>query len=101
MTADWDLAVVGCGPVGAYAANLFGRAGLRTLVLDRETAPYGLPRAVHFDHEMLRLLADVGLLDAIEGRLRAAHGHLHIGADHGVIRHLSAAGQPRPFGYAN
>jgi 3-(3-hydroxy-phenyl)propionate hydroxylase len=97
----WDLAVVGCGPVGAYAANLFGRAGLRTLVLDRETAPYGLPRAVHFDHEMLRLLADAGLLEAIEDRLRAAHGHLHIGADYGVIRHLSAVGQPQPFGYAN
>ena len=98
---DRDVVIVGCGPVGAYAANLLGRTGRRVLVVDQETAPYSLPRAVHFDHEMLRLLADVGLLDRVSGRMAAAHGHLHIGADNGVIRHLSAVGQPRPFGYAN
>lgn len=31
----------------------------------------------------------------------AADGNLRIGADGGVIRYLSAAGQPRPFGHAN
>ncbi|QUS37408.1 bifunctional 3-(3-hydroxy-phenyl)propionate/3-hydroxycinnamic acid hydroxylase [Falsirhodobacter algicola] len=101
MTPEWDVTVVGCGPVGAYAANLLGRAGLRVLVLERDSAPYALPRAVHVDHEMLRLLQDVDLLDPIRDRLFAADGHLHIGADRGVIRFLSAAGQPRPFGHAN
>jgi len=33
--------------------------------------------------------------------MRAGDGHLHIGADKGVIRFLSAAGKPRPFGHAN
>lgn len=101
MTFDYDLLIVGCGPVGAYAANLFGRAGHRVLIVDQDSAPYSLPRAVHFDHEMLRLLADVGLLDPIRDRMLPANGHLHIGSDKGVIRHLSAVGQPRPFGYAN
>ncbi|MCT4372791.1 bifunctional 3-(3-hydroxy-phenyl)propionate/3-hydroxycinnamic acid hydroxylase [Yangia mangrovi] len=101
MTPEWDVTIVGCGPVGAFAANLLGRAGLRVLVLDRDAAPYALPRAVHVDHEMLRLLADADLLAPLEGLLLPADGHLHIGADHGVIRYLSAAGKPRPFGYAN
>ena len=101
MTAVWDVAIVGCGPVGAYAANLLGRAGLSTIVLERDTAPYALPRAVHIDHEMMRLLADVDALAPLEDLLFAANGHLHIGADHGMIRYLSAAGQPRPYGYAN
>ncbi|MBE9637190.1 bifunctional 3-(3-hydroxy-phenyl)propionate/3-hydroxycinnamic acid hydroxylase [Salipiger mangrovisoli] len=101
MSPEWDVTIVGCGPIGAFAANLLGRAGLRVLVLDRDAAPYALPRAVHVDHEMLRLLADAELLAPLEHRLLAADGHLHIGADHGVIRYLSAAGQPRPFGYAN
>lgn len=101
MTYDFDVVIVGCGPVGAYAANLFGRTGLRTLVLDREKAPYSLPRAVHIDHEMARLLADAGLWSPLEDRMLAADGHIHIGADGGVIRYLSAAGQPRRFGHAN
>lgn len=101
MSATVDVAVVGCGPVGAFAANLLAKAGLSTLVIDRDDAPYSLPRAVHFDHEMLRLLEDVGLLAPIADLIRATDGHLHIGADHGVIRYLSAAGKPKPFGYAN
>jgi 3-(3-hydroxy-phenyl)propionate hydroxylase len=101
MNTDFDVVVVGCGPVGAFAANLLARNGLSTLVVDRDDAPYSLPRAVHFDHEMLRLLEDAGLLAPIFDRIRATDGHLHVGADHGVIRYLSAAGKPRPFGYAN
>lgn len=101
MTHDFDVVIVGCGPVGAFAANLFGRAGLRTLVIDRDAAPYSLPRAIHIDHEMVRLLADIGLWDPIKNRMQPADGHIHIGADGGVIRYLSAVGQPRRFGHAN
>lgn len=56
-----DVAVVGCGPVGALLANLLGRDGLRTLVFEREREVYRLPRAVHFDHEVMRILQSVGL----------------------------------------
>lgn len=101
MSRVWDVIIVGCGPVGAYAANLLGRHGLDTLVIDRATEPYALPRAVHVDHEIVRLLADIGLSDVLLPMMRAGDGHLHVGADHGVIRYLSVAGQPRPYGYAN
>src|SRR4029079_6244102 len=86
MSGVFDLVIVGCGPVGAYAANLFGRAGLKTLVLEREESPYSVPRAIHVDHEVMRLLGAVELLEPLADRLRAADGHLHIGADRGVIR---------------
>ena len=32
---DTDVAVVGCGPVGAVVANLLGLRGLRVMVLER------------------------------------------------------------------
>ncbi|MDD7972181.1 bifunctional 3-(3-hydroxy-phenyl)propionate/3-hydroxycinnamic acid hydroxylase [Roseinatronobacter alkalisoli] len=99
--ALFDVVVVGGGPVGALAANLLGQAGLSVRVIERDPAPYSLPRAVHVDHEMLRLFAAVGLGDMLLPMMRAGDGHIHFGADHGVIRFLSAAGQPRPFGYAN
>lgn len=101
MSRVWDVIIVGCGPVGAYAANLLGSHGLDILVIDRAVEPYALPRAVHVDHEIVRLLADIGLGDALLPNMRAGDGHLHVGADHGVIRYLSVAGQPRPYGHAN
>ena len=93
--------VVGCGPVGALAALLAAKAGLSVLVFDREAAPHPLPRAVHLDHEMMRLFQAAGLADVIAPGMRETEGHLHVGADHGVIRYMGTAGRPKPFGWAN
>ena len=60
-----DIVVIGCGPVGAMLANLLGMQGLSTLVLEREASIYHLPRAVHFDDEVMRLFQTVGLADAM------------------------------------
>ena len=97
----FDVAVVGCGPVGALAANLVAHAGLSTLVIDRERAPHALPRAVHLDHEMMRLFQSVGLAERLAPLMRETEGHLHVGADHGVIRYMGTVGRPKPFGWAN
>jgi len=98
---DYEVAIVGCGPVGAIAANLFGHAGLRTLVIEREAEPYPLPRAVHIDHEMMRIFQSAGLAGSVRPLMREAQGHIHIGADGGVIRYLGSAGLPKRFGWAN
>ncbi|MDR6790779.1 3-(3-hydroxy-phenyl)propionate hydroxylase [Sphingomonas sp. BE138] len=99
--AVFDVAIIGCGPVGALAANLAGCAGLSVLIVDRESHPHPLPRAVHLDHEMMRLFQSAGLAGVMAPRMRETQGHLHVGADHGVIRYLGTAGQPKPFGWAN
>src|SRR3954464_15188914 len=94
---DYEVAIIGCGPVGAVAANLLGHADLRTLVIERDAEPYPLPRAVHIDHEMMRIFQSVQLADAMLPMLREAQGHIHIGADGGVIRYLGSDG--RAAGY--
>lgn len=101
MTQHYDVAIVGCGPVGALAANFLGRAGIRTLVMDQAASLHPLPRAVHIDHEMIRLFQDVGLTDSILPLMRDTDGHLHVGADGGVIRYMGTAGQARRFGWSN
>ena len=101
MSKIWDVVIVGGGPVGIFTAIMIARAGHSVRVIERDAAPYGLPRAVHIDHEMMRLLAEIGLADDLLEKMRAGDGHMHIGADQGVIRFMSAAGKPRPFGYAN
>ncbi|BFM08488.1 bifunctional 3-(3-hydroxy-phenyl)propionate/3-hydroxycinnamic acid hydroxylase [Halioxenophilus aromaticivorans] len=97
----YDVAIIGCGPVGALAANLCGKAGLNTLVIEKEANPYPLPRAVHLDHEMMRFFQAADLIDDVVGDMRDTEGHLHVGADLGVIRYMGTKGQARPFGWSN
>lgn len=59
MTAD--VAVVGYGPVGRALAILLAQLGRRVTVLERWPEPYPLPRAVHFDHEVGRILQSCGI----------------------------------------
>lgn len=66
MTVErFEVTIVGGGPNGVALANLLGRAGIRTLVLERsdEILPY--PRAVGMDDEALRVFQAAGLADVL------------------------------------
>jgi 3-(3-hydroxy-phenyl)propionate hydroxylase len=88
MTEDrhYDVIIVGCGPVGVVAAHLLGKEGIDTLVIERDNEPYDLPRAVHLDHEIMRVFQSLGLADDLLPQLTMPAGAMHFGADRGVIR---------------
>ena len=65
MTAVHDVAIVGYGPVGAVLANLLGQRGLDVVVLEPTLDVYHLPRAAHFDDEIMRAFQSIGLADEI------------------------------------
>ncbi len=69
-----DVVIIGFGPVGAMLANLLGLQGISTLVLEREAAILNLPRAVHFDDEVMRLLQTVGLAQAMQPFIHVSPG---------------------------
>lgn len=71
---DYDVAIVGLGPTGATLANLLGICGLSVLVLEREAAAYHLPRAVHFDDEVMRVFQTLGLADEVAKTVRVNPG---------------------------
>ena len=76
MGGPVDLAVVGFGPVGATLAGLAARAGLDVVAVDRETGLFPLPRAAHCDHEILRILQELGCADELAPTLRDNSGRI-------------------------
>ena len=75
--------IVGAGPIGLMTANLLGLSGLQVAVFERNRGLVGLPRAIAYDAETLRLFAQVGLFEEIApGLVRDPH-----------VRHLNARGK--------
>ncbi len=60
-----DIAIVGAGPIGLMLANLLGADGANVVLVERNDGLVGLPRAIAYDPETLRLFATVGLFDAL------------------------------------
>jgi len=77
---DFDVGIVGYGPVGATLGNLLGMAGISTVIFERESSVYHAPRAGHFDDEVMRVWQTVGLADAIEPTLRINPGMRFVNA---------------------
>jgi 2-polyprenyl-6-methoxyphenol hydroxylase-like FAD-dependent oxidoreductase len=58
-----DVAIVGYGPVGQALAAMLGAAGYRVVVLERWPNLYPLPRACVADHEVMRILQQIGIAE--------------------------------------
>lgn len=96
---DYEVAIVGFGPVGAVAACLLGQAGIRTLVIDRSETIYDKPRAVALDHEIARVLQGIGLAGALADCAEPFTDSVYFGADGRVIKRLTMLPEPHPQGW--
>jgi 3-(3-hydroxy-phenyl)propionate hydroxylase len=96
-----DVAIVGYGPVGALLANLLGQAGLRVKVFERDREIYDLPRAVHFDGEVMRIFQSVGLAERIVAATRTSSKGMHfVNAEGRTLMIRRGVDGPGPHGWA-
>jgi 3-(3-hydroxy-phenyl)propionate hydroxylase len=80
-----DVAIVGFGPVGATLACLLAQRGLSVLVLERDAEIYRLPRAIHYDGEVMRVFQSIGLADALLPGLETSPGMRFVDAEGHVL----------------
>src|SRR4051812_47419793 len=84
------------------AALLLARRGLPVLVLERHREPYPLPRAVHLDDEVFRVLQAAGVADDVLARSRPLAGLRLVDGAHHVLaefrRHPDAGTNGWPQG---
>jgi 3-(3-hydroxy-phenyl)propionate hydroxylase len=97
----YDVAIVGFGPTGATLANLLGMQGLKVAVIERETAPPPLPRAVHFDGEVMRIFETAGLAQEILPLTRPSGGMRYVNTAGAVMIERKPAIGSGPHGWAN
>jgi 2-polyprenyl-6-methoxyphenol hydroxylase-like FAD-dependent oxidoreductase len=92
---DLDVAIVGYGPVGQALAALLGRAGHRVAAFERYRDIYRMPRAVHLDHEIMRLLQALDLAEVLAGEMVPVRDYQWFGADGDLLLRFDVAGAAR------
>ena len=80
----FDVVIIGFGPTGATLANLLGLAGVSTLLMNREKQSCMLPRAVHFDGEVMRVFQTIGISDQLAERVIVNAGMHFVNKDTGA-----------------
>ena len=77
--------VVGAGPVGCTAALLLADSGIPVTLLERHAQPHPLPRAVHLDDEVARIVGRLGVSEGFLARSRPGSGLRLLDARHRVM----------------
>lgn len=88
---DCDVLVVGLGPVGAAMTALLAQQGIATIAIEKDTAVYPLPRAVHFDHEIMRLLQQLGVAEQVKRHSRDLPTYEFRAADGALLMRMEPA----------
>jgi len=92
MSSEFDVAIVGYGPVGQLLALKLGRAGHRVAVVERWPALFHRPRAVHYDHEIGRVFQGAGVGEAMHAISDGAGEAKYFGVKRQLLARFAMSG---------
>lgn len=90
---ETGVLIAGMGPVGAALAALLARRGISVIVCERETEIYRLPRAAHFDAEIMRLFQQLGIAEAMLAHSRPIGGYDFVNAAGDMLMQFQASAE--------
>jgi 2-polyprenyl-6-methoxyphenol hydroxylase-like FAD-dependent oxidoreductase len=99
MQQEFDVAIVGYGPVGQTAAILLGQLGYSVGVFERWPGPYRYPRAVSFDHEIMRIFQSIGCAEKLQPILYPNKRYDWLNAEGKLLVSFDLSG-PTPSGWS-
>ena len=91
--------VVGAGPAGCTAALLLADSSIPVTLLERWPQPHPLPRAVHLDDEVARVLDRIGVAEGFLARSRPGSGLRLLDAEHRVMAEFHREHQASQHGF--
>jgi 3-(3-hydroxy-phenyl)propionate hydroxylase len=94
---DYQVVVVGAGPIGLTLANLLGCYGVKTLIIERHDSTVADPRAVSIDDESLRTMQACDLIDEVSKTIVSGYGSEYYSAR--GSKFLTVKPNGRPYGY--
>jgi flavin-dependent dehydrogenase len=89
LSCLWDVAILGAGPAGGFAAAILSKAGRRVLLIERSAWPREKVCGGCLNAVAIRHLTDAGLGAALAGAARVDHVAWHVG---NRSLHLAAPG---------
>src|ERR1700736_296902 len=99
LAAKEPVFIGGAGPAGCTAALLLADFGIPVTLLERHTQPHPLPRAVHLDDEVARILDRIGVAEGFLARSRSGSGLRLLDASHHVMAEFSRGHQASEHGF--
>ncbi|MCC7371289.1 MAG: NAD(P)/FAD-dependent oxidoreductase [Chloroflexi bacterium] len=93
----WDAIVVGARVAGSTLAMYLGRAGLRTLLIDRAQFPAYVPRQGSWEHPTERRWQELGVWPAIRAVGAPARRGYYSAVGDAVLRYRFPEGDPAAY----
>ncbi len=97
---DFDVLIVGLGPVGATLANLLAKRGVSVAVVDSQVSIFEKPRAITIDHEVMRIFQACGIAQRLLPATAIHPGTDYLGMDGRIIKKFDPMPMPHPLGWA-
>lgn len=85
-----DAAIVGLGPAGVAVGAMLARRGLRVAAFEREPGVHHMPRAVHFDGDVMRIFQSIGACEALRDCTVVGEGMHFVNAEGRTLLALDA-----------